>query len=250
MIIDSHCHLLSMEYENVDEQIKMAIENGVTKMIINGYDLKSSMEAVSLANKYREVYAAVGIGPENVEGVGDFELKKIKELALNEKAVAIGEIGLDYYWTKENKQEQIEIFKRQLMIAESLHLPVIVHSRESILDTYNLLNEYNVTGILHCYSGSLEMANRFIKKGFLIGIGGVVTFKNAKKVKEVVKEIPITSISLETDSPYLTPEPYRGKPNNPLYLKYIIKEISDLKGISKDEVKNVTSQNVMSKFDL
>ena len=169
---------------------------------------------------------------------------------LNKKVVAIGEIGLDYYWTKENKQEQIEIFKRQLMIAESLHLPVIVHSRESILDTYNLLNEYNVTGILHCYSGSLEMANRFIKKGFLIGIGGVVTFKNAKKVKEVVKEIPITSISLETDSPYLTPEPYRGKPNNPLYLKYIIKEISDLKGISKDEVKNVTSQNVMSKFDL
>ena len=164
MIIDSHCHLLSMEYENVDEQIKMAIENGVTKMIINGYDLKSSMEAVRLANKYKEVYAAVGIGPENVEGVDDFELKKIKELSLNEKVVAIGEIGLDYYWTKENKQEQIEIFKRQLMIAESLHLPVIVHSRESILDTYNLLNEYNVTGILHCYSGSLEMANRFIKK--------------------------------------------------------------------------------------
>ena len=122
MIIDSHCHLLSMEYENVDEQIKMAIENGVTKMIINGYDLKSSVEAVSLANKYKEVYAAVGIGPENVEGAGVFELKKIKELALNEKVVAIGEIGLDYYWTKENKQEQIEIFKKQLMIAESLHL--------------------------------------------------------------------------------------------------------------------------------
>lgn len=250
LLIDSHCHILSSEFKNPKEIIENSKLCGVDKMIINGFDLESSREAITLANNYDYVYASIGIGPENIDNICENDFLEFEKLINKGKIVAIGEIGLDYYWTKENKQEQIEIFKKQLMIAESLHLPVIVHSRESILDTYNLLNEYNVTGILHCYSGSLEMANRFIKKGFLIGIGGVVTFKNAKKVKEVVKEIPITSISLETDSPYLTPEPYRGKPNNPLYLKYIIKEISDLKGISKDEVKNVTSQNVMSKFDL
>ena len=249
MLIDTHCHIYYSEVEIAEEIIKECKKNNIV-MILNGIDKKSNLEVLELSKKYDNVYAAIGYDHSVVNEITDEDLKLLENQLKNEKVVAIGEIGLDYYWTKENKKEQIEIFKRQLMIAESLHLPVIVHSRESILDTYNLLNEYNVTGILHCYSGSLEMANRFIKRGFLIGIGGVVTFKNAKKVKEVVKEIPITSISLETDSPYLTPEPYRGKPNNPLYLKYIIKEISDLKGISKDEVKNVTSQNVMSKFDL
>lgn len=250
MLIDSHCHLLSTEYDDVDKAINEALSSGVTKLIINGYDVLSSKEAVSLSDKYEEVYAAVGIGPENIDDITKEDLRVIEELANNKKVVAIGEIGLDYYWTKENKEKQLDVFKRMLQIAKTHDLPVIVHSRDAISDTYDLLSSYNVTGILHCYSGSLEMAKEFIKKGFLIGIGGVVTFKNASKIKEVVKNIPIESISLETDSPYLTPEPFRGKQNNPLYLKYIVQEIARLKAINEEDVTSITFNNVKSKFDL
>lgn len=250
MLIDSHCHLLSSEYSDVDEEIRNALSSGVDKIIINGYDLKSSIEAVKLSKKYGKVYAAVGIGPENIDGVTNNDILKIKELADNDKVVAIGEIGLDYYWTKENKDEQIEMFKNMLSIAKEKNLPVIVHNREAFMDTYNLINEYNVTGILHCFSGSIEMAKEFIKKGFLIGVGGVVTFKNAKKLKEVVKEIPLTSISLETDSPYLSPEPFRGKINTPSNLIYIVREIASIKGVNELDVINVSGSNVTTKFDL
>lgn len=250
MLIDSHCHLLSTEYDDVDKAIKDALSSGISKLIINGYDVLSSKEAVSLSDKYEEVYAAVGIGPENIDNITEEDLRVIEDLANNKKVVAIGEIGLDYYWTKENKEKQLDVFKRMLQIAKTHDLPVIVHSREAISDTYDLLCSYNVTGILHCYSGSLEMAKEFIKKGFLIGIGGVVTFKNASKLKEVVKNIPLESISLETDSPYLTPEPFRGKQNNPSYLKYIVQEIARLKAINEEDVTHITSSNVKSKFDL
>lgn len=250
MLIDTHCHLLSSEYDDVDKEIKEALKGGVDKIIINGFDVASSNEAVALSKRYPEVYAAVGIGPENVNGITEDDIKKIKELASNEKVVAIGEIGLDYYWTKENKEKQNSVFKNMLKIAKEMNLPVIVHSRQAIQDTYDLLTEYNVTGVLHCYSGSVEMAKEFIKKGFLIGVGGVVTFKNAKTLKNVVKEISLDDISLETDSPYLSPEPFRGKTNNPSKLRYIIKEIALLKGVSEKEVTNRTSLAVTSKFDL
>lgn len=250
MLIDSHCHLLSSEYDDVDKEIKDAILSGVDKVIINGYDIKSSLEAVKLSKKYDEVYVAVGIGPENISDVTAEDILKIKELVDNDKVVAIGEIGLDYYWTKENKTEQINVFKNMLSIAKEKSLPVIVHNREATMDTYNLINEYNVTGILHCFSGSVETAKEFIKKDFLIGIGGVVTFKNAKKLKEIVKEIPLECISLETDSPYLSPEPFRGKKNNPSKLSYIVREIAVLKGVSEEKVIDVTSCNVVAKFDL
>lgn len=249
MLIDSHCHILSTEYDDVDKVIQ-EITNSNILMIINGYDVSSSIEAVELAKKYKNVYASVGIGPENVDEITDTDIKKISDLLCNPKVVAIGEIGLDYYWTKENKEKQIKVFKEMLILAKSSNLPVIVHSRDSIQDVFNLLNSYGVTGILHCYSGSLEMAKEFIKKGFLIGIGGVVTFKNAKKIKEVVKEIPLSSISIETDSPYLTPEPYRGKKNDSTKLKYIAQEIASIKGVSLEEVEKATTSNVMSKFDL
>lgn len=249
MLIDSHCHILSTEYDDVDKVIQ-EITNSNILMIINGYDVSSSIEAVELAKKYKNVYASVGIGPENVDEITDKDIKKISDLLCNPKVVAIGEIGLDYYWTKENKEKQIKVFKEMLTFAKISNLPVIVHSRDSIQDVFNLLNSYGVTGILHCYSGSLEMVKEFIKKGFLIGIGGVVTFKNAKKIKEVVKEIPLSSISIETDSPYLTPEPYRGKKNDSTKLKYIAQEIASIKGVSLDEVERVTASNVMSKFDL
>lgn len=250
MLIDSHCHLLSFEYENVDEEIKKAIKAGVERIIINGTNVKSSIEAIELAKKYKEVYAAVGIGPEEVNNVTSHDIKKIEEISHDDKVVAIGEIGLDYYWTKENKDVQISVLKNMLEIAKKRNLPVIVHNRQATVDIYNYLKEYNVTGIMHCFSGSTETAKEFIKLGFLIGIGGVVTFKNAKSIKEVVKSIPLSSISLETDSPYLTPEPYRGKKNNPDKLVYIASEIAKLKDVNKEEVISQTAFNVRSKFDL
>lgn len=250
MLIDSHCHLLSSEYDDVDNAINEALSSGVDKIIINGYDLKSSIEAVRLSKKYKEVYAAVGIGPENIDGVTDKDVSKIRDLVNNKKVIAIGEIGLDYYWTKENKENQIKIFKSMLSIAKENGLPVIVHNRQATEDTYNLITEYNVTGILHCFSGSVETAKEFIKKGFLIGIGGIITFKNAKKLKDVVRKIPIEAISLETDSPYLSPEPFRGKQNNPSKLIYIVRQIASIKDLKEDVIIDVTGHNVVSKFDL
>ena len=250
MLIDSHCHVLSSEYDNVDEIIKDSINSGVEKIIVNGYDLKTSKEAVELANKYDHVYAAVGIGPSNVTDVNDETYDIISKLAKESKVVAIGEVGLDYYWTTKNKEMQLKVFKTMLKIAKTNNLPVIVHCRKSFLDTYNLLKESDLTGIIHCYSGSVDMAKRFIKLGFLLGIGGVITFKNAKSLKDVVKAIDINNFSLETDSPYLAPEPYRGKPNTPKNVKLVATEIANIKQVNLDEVIRVTGRSVCSKFDL
>ena len=250
MYIDSHCHLLSTEYDDVNSEIKKATKSGVFKMIVNGYDVKSSKEAALLSKKYNEIYASVGIGPENIDDLNENYKEEIENIVKTEKIVSIGEIGLDYYWTKENKDKQIKVFRNMLDIAKKYNLPVIVHCRDAFLDTYNILKEYGVKGILHCYSGSIEMAKEFIKIGFLIGVGGIVTFKNAKTIKEVVKKIPISSISLETDSPYLSPEPNRGKKNNPSNLVYIARKIAELKEISIDDVINHTNSNIEALFDL
>ena len=250
MLIDTHCHILSSEYNDVDDTIKKSFYSNVDKLIINGYDLKSSKEAVDLAKKYSNVYAAIGIGPENIDGITYEDILEIKKLLGQEKVVAIGEIGLDYYWTKENKEKQIYIFREMLKISKEYNLPVIVHSRDAIQDTYNLLKEYGVTGVMHCYSGSFEMAKEFIKIGFLIGVGGVLTFKNAKEIKEIVKKIDIENIVLETDSPYLSPEPYRGKKNVPSNIKFVADKIAEIKGISIDDVIAITGAKARAKFDL
>lgn len=250
MLIDSHCHILSSEYEKPEDVIKDSKTSGVDKMIINGYDLKSSAEAVLLSNEYNYVYASIGIGPENIDDVSDKDFIKLEELIKKGKVVAIGEIGLDYYWTKDNKEKQIYVFENMLALAKKYNLPVIVHCRQAIKDTYELLKKYKVTGILHCFSGSAESAKEFIKLGFLIGIGGVVTFKNAKEIKDVVIKIDLSNISLETDSPYLSPEPFRGKVNVPKNVIYVARKIAELKSVSLEEVLEVTSSNVTSKFDL
>lgn len=250
MLIDAHCHVLSSEYDDVNEIIKETLNSEVDKIIINGYDLESSKEAVFLAEKYDNVYAAVGIGPQNIDEVTTFDIEQIENLCSSKKVVAIGEIGLDYYWTIDMKQKQIEIFESMLTIAKNKKLPVIIHSRKAIFDTYNLVKEYNVTGIMHCFSGSSEMAKEFIKLGFLIGVGGVVTFKNSKEIKDVVSSIELDDIALETDSPYLTPEPFRGRKNIPSHVIYVVDKIADLKGVTRDVVIFKTSNAVTSKFDL
>lgn len=250
MLIDSHCHILSDEYEDVQKVIKESAMSGVEKIIINGYDLQTSIEAVEIAETNENVYAAIGIGPENIDGFGEDTFRELKKLLHSKKVVAIGEIGLDYYWTKENVRKQKEVLKKMLELAKNNKLPVIVHSRDALEDTYNVLKEYGVNGIMHCFSGSKEMAKKFIKLGFLIGVGGIVTFKNARKLKEVVESINLSDISIETDSPYLTPEPYRGKKNSPCNIPIIAKKIAEIKGVTLEIVADITSKAVMSKFDL
>ena len=250
MLIDTHCHVLKEEYDNVDVVITNAKKRGVQKLIINGYDLKTSMEAVEIASRYDYVYAAIGIGPENIDDYNDELINKLEKLIVNKKVVAIGEIGLDFYWTKKNADLQEKVFKKQVYLAKEYNLPVIVHNRDATKKVYEILKESGVTGIIHCYSGSLEMAKEFIKIGFLLGIGGVITFKNADKLKNVVKQIDLSSIALETDSPYLSPEPYRGKKNEPANIRFVALKIAELKELKLDDVINTSYSSVIDKFDL
>lgn len=249
MFTDTHCHIYKEYYENIDEVLKNAKKSNVNRMINNGCDKKSNEEVLELTQKYKNIYGAIGIHPENVEEYTKEDLKHIEENIKNKKIIAIGEIGLDYHYTKENKKSQKELLESQLKIAEHYHLPVIIHSREATEDTINTLKKYKVTGVIHSFSGSLETAKIYIKMGYLLGINGVITFKNSK-LKEVIKEIPLDNIILETDSPYLTPEPFRGKRNEPARIHEIAKFICELKDISLDELARITNDNIKRIFDI
>ena len=249
MFTDTHCHIYKEYYENIEEVLKNAKKSNVNRMINNGCDKKSNEEVLELAKNYENIYGAIGIHPENIEEYKEEDLKWIEENLKQSKIIAIGEIGLDYHYTKENKTEQIKLLERQLKIAEQYHLPVIIHSREATEDTINTLKKYKVTGVIHSFSGSLETAKIYIKMGYLLGINGVITFKNSK-LKDVIKEIPLESIVLETDSPYLTPEPFRGKKNEPARIKEIAEFICDLKGISLEDLATITNHNIKRIFDI
>lgn len=246
MLIDTHCHLSYEDYENLDEVIKNM--DGI--MIASGCDDKTNKEVLGLIEKYSNVYGTLGIHPEEINNITNDSFKIIEENINNPKIVAIGEIGLDYYWVKDNKEAQIKLLKKQLDLATKYNKPIVVHSRDSIQDVYDMLKEYKLKGTIHCFSSSLEMAKEFIKLGYKIGIGGVVTFKNSKKLQEIVKELDINDILLETDSPYLTPEPYRGKRNNPSLVCYVASKIAELKNMEIDEVISVTGKNAIQQFDL
>lgn len=249
MFTDTHCHIYKEYYENIDEILKKAQENGVNRMINNGCDKKSNKEVLKLIEKYENMYGTIGIHPENIEGYTKDDLKYIEENLKNPKIIAIGEIGLDYHYTKENKESQKQLLESQLTLAEKYHLPVIIHSREATEDTINTLKKYKITGVIHSFSGSLETAKIYIKMGYLLGINGVITFKNSK-LKEVIKEIPLENIILETDSPYLTPEPFRGKRNEPARIHEIADFICELKGISMEELATITNNNIKRIFDI
>ena len=249
MFTDTHCHIYKEYYENIEEVLKNAKKSNVNRMINNGCDKKSNEEILELTKNYENIYGAIGIHPENIEEYKEEDLKWIEENLKQSKIIAIGEIGLDYHYTKENKTEQIKLLERQLKIAEQYHLPVIIHSREATEDTINTLKKYKVTGVIHSFSGSLETAKIYIKMGYLLGINGVITFKNSK-LKDVIKEIPLESIVLETDSPYLTPEPFRGKKNEPARIKEIAEFICDLKGISLEDLATITNHNIKRIFDI
>lgn len=246
MLIDTHCHLSSDDYDNLDE----IISNMDGIMIASGCDDKSNNEVLELVKKYKNVYGTLGIHPEEIDSITSESFKIIENNINNEKIVAIGEIGLDYYWVKDNKEKQQEVFERQLKLASKYNKRVVVHSREAIQDTYDILKKYNVIGTIHCFNSSLEMAREFIKLGYKIGIGGVVTFKNSKKLQEIVREIELDNILLETDSPYLTPEPFRGKKNNPSNVYFVALKVAELKNISIEDVLNKTNQNALKLYNI
>lgn len=251
MIIDTHIHLYDERYNDIlDEVIKEAESVGVKKMIIIGFDYSSSIKAVELANKYPFFYASVGLHPSEVQKTKESPVSWLSELAKNKKVVAIGEIGLDYYWDKTYSELQKKYFIEQINCAKELNLPIIIHSREASKDTYEILKQNTIPGVLHCYSQSLEMAKQYIKLGYYIGIGGVVTFKNSKELKEVTKEIDLDYLLTETDGPYLAPHPFRGKLNKPSYLKYVVSEISSLKNLDEEIVKKRLAQNAERLFGI
>lgn len=248
MYIDTHCHLSIEDYDDIDKVIEENKNANVDKIVVSGCSRESIEEVMDLKDRYDMVYVTIGYHPEYADIVSQSDLDYLKSLLGEKKVVGIGEIGLDYHYTKDNKDKQIWLFEEQLKIAEEFNLPVVIHSRDATMDTINTLKKYKVKGIIHCFSGSLETANIYISMGFLLGIGGVVTFKNSK-LKDVVKEVPLESIVLETDSPYLTPVPFRGKINSSKYLEFIANFIADIKNISVDELAEITSRNASSLFD-
>lgn len=248
MLVDTHCHVLSEYYDNIEEVVVRAKAAGVGMIIVNGVNSQSNREVLELVSKYDIVYGAIGIQPEEVEMVTEDDFEFIEKHICDDKILAVGEIGLDYHYDVD-REKQKYVFKRQLEIAKKYQKPVIVHSRDCIQETYDILKLSGLKGVMHCYSGSVEMAREFCKIGFCLGIGGIVTFKNAVKLVEVIKEIPLEYIVLETDSPYLSPEPYRGKVNQPANVSVILQKICDIKGLNYKETSEVTTGNVLRLFD-
>lgn len=248
MFCDTHCHLYKEYYEDVDVIIKNAKENKVDRYIVDGCDSSSNQEVMELIEK-NGIYGTLGIHPEELDSFKEEDLNFIENNLNNPKIIAIGEIGLDYHYCKETREEQIKLFERQLALAEKYNLPVVVHSREATEDTINCLKKFKVKGVIHSFSGSLETAKIYIKMGFVLGVNGVITFKNCN-LKDVIKEIDLENIILETDSPYLTPVPYRGKQNDPSKIIEIAKFVSELHNISLKELAEITNSNIKRIFDI
>ena len=251
MIYETHAHYDDECFDDSrDELLKALPAAGIGRVINVGADMPSSRASIALADKYDYIYAAVGVHPHDTENMTENDISELRELSKHKKVLAIGEIGLDYHYDADFKDKQHIWFKRQLQLAAEVKLPVIIHSREASQDTFDIIKASDVrSGVIHAYSGGVEMARDYIDMGFYIGVGGVVTFKNAKKLVEVVKNIPIEKILLETDSPYLSPEPLRGTRNNSQNLKYVAAKISELKQIPADFVIETTRKNAEQLFD-
>lgn len=256
MIFESHAHYDDEAFnDDRDDLLKELLSKNISHIINVGASVKSSKASVALAEKYKPVYAAIGVHPSEASELDDASYALLKDMAKHPKAVAIGEIGLDYYWEKEKDAQMLQQywFARQMELARELGLPVIIHSRDAAEDTMRIMQEcraQEIPGVVHCYSYSPEMAAEFVKMGYLIGVGGVVTFKNAKKLKETVRQIPLEKILLETDAPYMAPEPHRGSRNHSGNLVFVAEQIASLKSVSEKEVEDVTRQNALKLFKL
>lgn len=246
-MIDTHAHILSEFYDNIDELIEELKSKEIIKVINCADSVETSKEVLNIYTKYEGyLLPAVGIHPENIENAN---INDIEELIKNHKVFAVGEIGLDYHYNDENKEEQREYFIKQLDLAIKYDLPVIIHIREAMQECFDILKTRKNRGIIHCFSGSVEMAREYIKLGYKLGIGGVLTFKNSK-LYEVIEKIDLKDIVLETDSPFLSPEPYRGKKNKPSNVYYVAKRIAEIKNISLEEVINTTTKTASQIFDI
>lgn len=246
MITDTHCHVLSDKYFNVYDVIDRLDKDNIKRIIINGYDGKSNKEVISLVNN-KNVFGALGVHPDNIEDFTEENIEFIKNNLGNEGIIAIGEIGLDYYHNDLNKDKQIRMFEYFLDLAEEVDLPVIIHNRDATGDMLSILKKHNCKGIIHCFSGSIEVAREYIKMGYKLGIGGVITFKNSK-LKDALKEIGLEHVLLETDSPYLTPVPLRGVYNEPYNLNYVFKFLCELFEVSEEELARKLENNYKEVF--
>lgn len=253
-VFDSHAHYDDEKFEiDRDNIIQEIHRSGVEKIISAGYSLEASKKAIELSKRYDFLYATCGISPNDIEGIKIEDLEQIRTLAKEntEDIVAIGEIGLDYYWNKENKEKQKDIFIKQIEIANELNLPIVIHTREAVMDTIDILKNKitcNQKGVFHCCPLNIELIKEALKLGFYISFAGPITFKNSKNAEEIIKYVPLDKILIETDSPYLAPEPVRGTRNNSSNLKYIVQKIAALKEISEEEIEKATYDNTCRIF--
>ncbi|MFV0504055.1 MAG: TatD family hydrolase [Lachnospirales bacterium] len=252
MTFDSHAHYDDKRFSKDRHDILENLKNKNVGCVVNiGADMKSSRASVKLAESYNFIYATVGVHPHDAKSMTDENLMEIKKLCLNKKVVALGEIGLDYYYDNSPKDKQVFWFKKQLELAKELNMPVVIHSRDADQECFNIIKEAgHYKGIIHCFSGSSELAKEYVKLGFYIGVGGVLTFKNSVKLKKVVEEINLDKIVIETDCPYLAPEPFRGKRNISEYLEYVCKEISNIKETSVEDIEEITWNNAKKVYEI
>ena len=257
-LFDSHSHYNDEKFDiDRDEMIKETLNSGVSNFIVSGYNIESSKKAIEIAQKYNGVYAIVGISPNDVENIKKEEdikeyVSEIEKLVKTDKVVAIGEIGLDYYWNKENKNIQKQLFIKQIDLANKLDLPIVIHTRDAFVDTIDILkqNSVNKKGVFHCCPLNMELIKEAIKLDFYISLSGVITFKNAKNVYEIINMIPEEKLLIETDSPYLSPEPVRGKRNNSINVKYVAEKIASVKNNTIEDVAKSTSDNAKRIFEI
>jgi TatD DNase family protein len=249
MMIDTHCHIYASEMEDAEEIIRQAAENDI-HMILNGTDPSSNREILELSARYDNVHAALGYFYSFADEVTDEDISLLDRQLKNDNVVAVGEIGLDYYHTKDNMESQKQLFEKMLDLAEKHDLPVIVHSRKSMKDTFDMLKRHDVVGSMHYYQGSAEMAREFIRLGFYIGIAGPVTHTNNKKIRKTLKTVDVNRMLVETDSPYLSPEEKRGEKNTSLNLKYIVGKVAEELDMSEDDIIEITTRNARELFRL
>lgn len=250
-LVDTHTHIYGDKYNSDFFEVLKRTKEELEFIVSIGYDLESSKKSVELSNKYDFIYSTVGIHPVDIKEYNDeVENELIAMVKNNTKVVAIGEIGLDYYWMEDPKEIQQDVFRKQLNISRETKLPVVIHTRDALEDTLKILSEYkDIGGILHCFPGSYDSVKSLLDR-YYVGVAGVVTFKNNKKTQEMVKQIPLDRVVIETDCPYLTPEPFRGHRNEPTYVKYVAEKIAEIKGISYEEVIKVTTENAKAIYNI
>jgi len=252
MLVDTHVHLNSHKFDdNLKEVIKRALDNDVKTMIVVGFDKETNARAISLAEEYPFIFATVGFHPTDAKDIRPSDFELLKQQLNHKKVVGVGECGLDFYWDKEHVEEQIAVFKKQIELSFEYDKPLVIHMRDASETTYNVLSEYqNLKGVMHCYSGSAQMANHFLDLGMYISLGGPVTFKNGHKPKAVAKMVPLDKILVETDSPYLSPHPFRGKINEPFRVKLVAEEIARIKELPYKSIAEQTTKNAYKLFNL